>query len=62
MPSLLSLLATDVAELTPFSETHLTVRLVAGVLLTLAALSLAAWRGNRIFQTIRSTLAGPLLA
>ena len=52
MPSLL--LATDVAELTPFSETHLTVRLVLGVLLTLVALSLAAWRGNRIFQTIRS--------
>ena len=52
MPSLL--LATDVAELTPFSETHLTVRLVLGVLLTLGALSLAAWRGNQIFQTIRS--------
>ncbi len=53
MPAL-SLLATDVAELTPFSATHLTVRLVLGVLLTLAALSLAAWRGNRIFQVIRS--------
>ena len=52
MPSLT--LATEVAELTPFSEPHLTVRLVLGVLLTLAALSLAAWRGNRIFQTIRS--------
>jgi Fe-S oxidoreductase len=50
----LSTLATDVAQLTPFSATHLTVRLVLGVLLTLVALSLAAWRGNRIYQVIRS--------
>lgn len=53
MPAL-STLATDVAQLTPFSSTHLTVRLVLGVLLTLVALSLAAWRGNRIYQVIRS--------
>ena len=53
MPALTTL-ATDVTTLTPFSETHLTVRLVVGVLLTIAALSLAAWRGNRIFQVIRS--------
>ncbi len=53
MPAL-STLATDVAQLTPFSATHLTVRLVLGVLLTLVALSLAAWRGNRIYQVIRS--------
>jgi Fe-S oxidoreductase len=53
VPALLPL-ATDVADLTPFSETHLTVRLVVGVLLTIAALSLAAWRGNRIYQVIRS--------
>jgi len=50
----LTTLATDVATLTPFSETHLTVRLVIGVLLTLVALSLAAWRGNRIYGVIRS--------
>jgi Fe-S oxidoreductase len=50
----LSTLATDVAQLTPFSSAHLTVRLVLGVLLTLVALSLAAWRGNRIYQVIRS--------
>ncbi len=43
-----------VDQLTPFSETHLTVRLVLGVLLTLVALSLALWRGNRIFTVIRS--------
>ena len=30
------------------------MRLVVGVLLTLGALALAAWRGCRIFQTIRS--------
>ncbi len=53
MPALTTL-ATDVTTLTPFSETHLTVRLVVGVLLTIAALSLAAWRGNRIYQVIRS--------
>ena len=50
----LTTLATDVTTLTPFSATHLTVRLVVGVLLTIAALSLAAWRGNRSFQVIRS--------
>ena len=50
----LTTLATDVTTLTPFSETHLTVRLVVGVLLTVAALSLAAWRGHRILQVIRS--------
>ena len=53
MPAL-STLATDVTTLTPFSATHLTVRLVVGILLTVAALSLAAWRGNRIVQVIRS--------
>jgi Fe-S oxidoreductase len=44
----------DVTTLTPFSETHLTVRLVVGILLTVAALSLAAWRGLRILTVIRS--------
>ena len=48
------LFAVDVASLTPFSEVHLTVRLIVGVLLTLVALSLAAWRGNRILQVIRA--------
>ena len=50
----LTTLATDVTTPTPFSATHLTVRLVVGILLTVAALSLAAWRGNRIYQVIRS--------
>ena len=53
MPALLNL-ATDVADLTPFSETHLTVRLVLGILLTVMALSLALWRGNRIVSLIRT--------
>ena len=44
----------DVTTLTPFSETHLTVRLVVGVLLMVIALSLAAWRGLRILTVIRS--------
>ena len=44
--------AVDVDQLTPFSATHLTVRLVVGLLLTVVALGLAAWRGNRIFQVI----------
>ena len=51
----LALLAsTDVAALTPFSEVHLTVRLVVGILITVAALGLAAWRANRIATVIRS--------
>lgn len=55
MPALQLLASsTDVAGLTPFSETHLTVRLVLGVLITIAALSLAAWRANRIYTVIRS--------
>ncbi|MCA0330299.1 MAG: 4Fe-4S dicluster domain-containing protein [Actinobacteria bacterium] len=55
MPALQLLASsTDVAALTPFSETHLTVRLVLGVVITVAALSLAAWRANRIYTVIRS--------
>ena len=50
----LSTLANDVADLTPLSEVHLTVRLVLGILLTVAALGLAAWRSNRIFQVVTS--------
>jgi Fe-S oxidoreductase len=47
------LFAVDVESLTPFSEVHLTVRLVVGLLLTVVALSLALWRGNRILTVIR---------
>ncbi len=52
--SALSVLAASTAELTPFSETNLTFRLVVGVLITLVALALAAWRANRLQQVIRS--------
>ena len=52
--SALSVLAASSAELTPFSETNLTLRLVVGVLITLVALALAAWRANRLQQVIRS--------
>jgi len=52
--SALSVLAATSAELTPFSETNLTFRLVVGVLITLVALALAAWRANRIQQVVRS--------
>jgi Fe-S oxidoreductase len=48
------LLATDVSSLTPFSQTHLTVRLVLGVALLVGVLALAAWRGLTIFRLIRS--------
>ncbi len=44
----------DVTTLTPFSETHLTVRLVVGVVILIGALALAAWRGLRILTVIRS--------
>ena len=44
----------DVTTLTPFSETHLTVRLVVGVVILIGALGLAAWRGLRILTVIRS--------
>lgn len=52
--SALSVLAASSAEPTPFSETNLTFRLVVGVLITLVALALAAWRANRLQQVIRS--------
>jgi len=52
--SALSVLAASTAEPTPFSETNLTFRLVVGVLITLVALALAAWRANRLQQVIRS--------
>ena len=51
--SALSVLATS-AELTPFSEPNLTFRLVVGVLITVIALGLAAWRANRIQQVVLS--------
>ncbi|MEI6229264.1 MAG: (Fe-S)-binding protein [Actinomycetes bacterium] len=50
----MSVLAASSAEPTPFSETNLTFRLVVGVLITLVALALAAWRANRLQQVIRS--------
>ena len=51
--SALSVLAAS-AELTPFSEPNLTFRLVVGVLITLIALGLAAWRANRIQKVVLS--------
>ena len=51
--SALSVLAAS-AELTPFSEPNLTFRLVVGVLITLIALGLAAWRADRIQKVVLS--------
>ncbi len=48
------LLATDVASLTPLSETHLTVRLVLGALLVVVVLALAARRLLEIVRLIRA--------
>ena len=42
------------AELTPFSDANLTFRLIVGILMTVVALGLAAWRANRIQQVVRS--------
>ena len=52
--SALSLIATDVAGLTPFSAPYLTIRLIVGLLLTFAALAVAAWRGNLLFSLVRT--------